>query len=283
MSDNITRRTTHVIASPQRRTAKVRQAAKKPDRINIVTQDWLYDSLSQWQRVSEEKYRIHSEVAENGEKPVNLNGSPFDGLDEATALSSSDEEAALTEEEGDALSGSAPSIGANDSQERAELEQYMPSLSREDSSPNEETNEDWEGMNDELADFLGSDVEDDSESSDVESTKSVDSASTVTSPSSAQKRKRENGTLHPTDDDESDASQSGSKLQRRKRMALARTSSLTNIAALATPTPGPGPLRDPSAEKEEEEEGDEEEDLDAALAAELEAEMLRQAEEEDSA
>lgn len=281
VSENIKKRTTHVIASPQRRTAKVRQAAKKPDRVSIVTQDWLFDSLSQWRRVNEDPYRIHSEVADNGDKPTELGATPFDGPDENTALSSSDDEAALTEEEGDTPNGTA---NESDSQEQAELAQHMPSLSRADSSPNEETNEDWEGMNDELADFLGSDAEDDSES-DIESTKSSSSitidadadGSLDVTPPSAQKRKRENGHVSTTDDEDSDASTSGSKLQRRKKKALDRTTSLTNVTAvtnIATPEPPAQAESEPTHQNEENDNTDDD------LEAELEAEMLRQAEEE---
>lgn len=272
VTENITRRTTHVIASPQRRTAKVRQAAKKPDRISIVTQDWLYDSLSQWQRVNEDSYRIHAEVAENGEKPTTASGSPFDGPDDNTALSSSDEEAALTEEEGDIPNGA--SLTDSEAQEQAELEQYMPSLPREDSSPNEETNEDWDNMNDELADFLGSDAEDDSEASDVESTRSTGSTNTDTSPPSVKKRKRDEWATSTADGEESDASQGDSKLQRRKRKALVRTTSLVSVATSANI-----PVSDPTPGQAMAEVG--EDDDDAALAAELEAEMLRQAEEDE--
>jgi len=272
VSENISRRTTHVIASPQRRTAKVRQAAKKPDRISIVTQNWLYDSLSQWKKVAEHEYKIHSEVAENGDKPTTANGSPFDGPDENAALSSSDEEAALTDEEGE--SAKASTSNDNEAKEQAELEQYMPSLPREDSSPNDETNEDWENMNDELADFLGSDAEEDSENSDAESTISAVSKSTDTNSSGTKKRKRGGGLAPVTDGEESDASQSGSRLQQRKRKALVRTTSLASVTTSSNLT-----VPDPAHSQAGNDGGEDGYD-DEALAAELEAEMMRQAEEE---
>ncbi|GAB7350968.1 hypothetical protein MBLNU459_g1467t2 [Dothideomycetes sp. NU459] len=281
ISENITKRTTHVIASPQRRTAKVRHAAKKPDRIKIVTQDWLFQCLSQWRKVSEDPFRIHTEVSENGDKPITVNGSPFDGLDENAPLSSSDEEAALTEEEAEPPNGfeSTAASEAN-TQEQAELAELMPSISREDSSPNEETNEDWEGMNDELADFLGSEAEDESES-EAESTRSTDSTNAEAGTPSAKKRKREDDGTSPTDDDDSDASQSGSKLQKRKRKALARTTSLASMAAAAPIAPSQAAVEsEPEPKGGEDEDADEGDEDDAALEAELEAEMLRQAEED---
>lgn len=295
MTDTISKRTTHVIASPQRRTAKVRQAAKKPDRINIVTQQWLFDSLSQWKRVDEAPYRIHSEMAEPGDKAAPGNGSPFDEPDQNTVLSSSDEEAALTEEEVENSNGLEAQPGPEHSMERqAELDVLMPSLSREDSSPHEQTVQEWEGMNDELADFLGSEAEDGSES-EAESARSSESDKSGHLGSSGKKRKRSvagMGEPSTTDGEESDASRgggdsSGSRLQKRKKKALARTSSLTSAAtAAAGETAGSTSLRGgqdpgggPGAIAEEED--DEDEYDEAALEAELEAELLRQDEEEE--
>ncbi|KAK4937311.1 CTD phosphatase Fcp1, partial [Elasticomyces elasticus] len=112
ITENITKRTTHVVASPQRRTAKVRQAAKRPDKIKIVTQQWLYECFSRWKHEDERPYRVHDEAAaENG--PVNAaneNASPFDAPDESAPLSSSDEEAALTEEESETPNGLPPRL-----------------------------------------------------------------------------------------------------------------------------------------------------------------------------
>lgn len=283
VSENITKRTTHVIASPQRRTAKVRHAAKKPDRIKIVTQEWLFQCLSQWSKVSENLYRIHNEVSDNGGKPATVNGSPFDGPEDNVPLSSSDEEATLTEEEADIPNGFDVHVEDDvDDEEKSELAKHMPTLSREDSSPHEETNEDWEGMNDELADFLGSEA-DDSES-EAESTISKESTSADEETPSAKKRKREDAGLTSTEDEDSDASRSGSRLQKRKRKALARTTSLTSMAALT-------PLSKHEIDKTKTDvkastdggetpiDNDDDEEADAALEAELEAEMLRQAEE----
>lgn len=213
-------------------------------------------------------------MAENGEKPTGVSGSPFDEPDENTVLSSSDDEAALTEEEAETPG----KLGPVDFQEQAELAKYMPSISREDSSAHEETNADWEGMNDELADFLGSDAGDDSES-DMESTQSGDTTTTTeTIPSSAKKRKRGEDVIS-TDGEESDVSQNGSKLQRRKRKALARTTSLTNVAAILSSPAGKGVV--PPDDIPEEEDENPEDDEDGDLEAELEAEMLRQAEEDE--
>lgn len=230
--------------------------------------------MSQWQRVDEDPYRIHSEAAEDGDK-ITHTGSAFDEPDMTAALSSSDDEAALTEDEGgDTPNGSASTL---DDQEAAELAKHMPSISREESSPNEETVNDWGEIDDELKDFLGSDADDDSET-DMESTKSEESTNVDPSPSDKKKRKRDHEANSVTDDSDSDASIGSpeSKLQRRKRKALERPSSLANVTAVSS-------VATPDSQKPEVKDAPQDEDdgSDGDLEAELEAEMLRQAEEED--
>lgn len=281
VTDNITKKTTHVIASPYRRTSKVRQAAKRPDRISIVTQHWLSDCLSRWQKLDEGPYKTHVDLTEEGGKTGMVNGSPFDEPSLDALLSSSDDEAAVTEEEAEAPNGLTVQTKF-DNAEDVELQAHMPSLSREDSSPDEESREDWEGMEDELADFLGSDAEEGSES-EAESTKSDGSETSTPSSSASKKRKRTSKENNVTDGEDSDASvSSASRLQKRKRKALARTTSLNN-AAVAGSTPDAQAADIKSTELQdgkEDDAADDDEDDDDDLEAELEAEMLRQAEED---
>lgn len=224
VTENINRKTTHIIASPQRRTAKVRQAAKRPERIAIVGQQWLFDSLSQWTHLPEDTYRIHTDIA-NEEKQKSNSPPQFE---DTGALSSSEEEAALTESD----PGTPTVKSSEDTDTEAELAAHMPSLSKEDSLEGNNA-EDWDGMNDELAEFLGSDDED----SDAESIRSLPPAET-------KKRKRDGEEAVPTAGD--------SELQRRKRKALARTSGLEE-----------------EVEVQDGDEGGEEEALEMELAAEM--------------
>ena len=86
----------------------------------------------------------------------------------------------------------------------------------------------WLGMQDELADFLGSEVEEESDGG--ESDAGADAGGDGDTPN-RKKRKRSVGSGPPSDPEDSDASVSsrlGSQLQRRKKKALERTSSLTN-------------------------------------------------------
>ena len=259
VSENITKRTTHVVASPERRTAKVRAAAKKGGRIAIVSQAWLFACFSQWERVDEDKYRIHSDAPINGAAGL---PDSFEGKDDLM-LSSSDEEAAATEDEME-ISTNTPNgvrVALVLDTDVEDLEKFKPTNDREDGSPTaDESPDNWGDINDELRDFLGSDDESDAESvkSEVESLKT---------PSSQRKRKHDvleeavENAEQPTEGDE------GSTLQKRKKQALARSSSLTQMAhapssttstpAAATEDPGGG--------------GDgEDDDLEALLMAEME-------------
>ncbi|KAF4554617.1 putative NLI interacting factor-like phosphatase 1 [Elsinoe fawcettii] len=290
IQENIDRRTTHLIAAPGRRTAKVRQASRRG--IKIVSQRWLLDCLAQWQRVDEDPYRLYRELEDEPASPERSGKddqiSPFE--EQPGALSSSEEEAALTESDAETPSnglrvntaaerGTDADDEAEDTETEKELRQYMPSLSREDSSPHEQTKEDWDEVNDELAEFLGSDAEDDGSASEAESTKSSTSkASTTPRDSSATGAKKRKRTDAAGSADES-AEEGGSKLQVRKKKALGRTSSLNTVEGV---TEGAVAVPAPSTERiEEVVEGEGEEGTDDDLEAALAAEMAREESEEE--
>ena len=279
VSENITKRTTHVIASPERRTAKVRQAAKKGGRIAIVSQGWLYACFSQWRKVDETLYRIHSDSPANGTAIL-----PESFENKHLALSSSDEETGQTEEDtedGDETPNGAARRGVSleidtDLSELEELEKHKPSIQREDSSPTDlEVIEDWGDIDDELKDFLGSEAEDESDNE----SELTGSASGERTPSGQRKRKRNvvsdaDGLLTVEG-----GTGSGSRLQKRKKEALSRTSSLTNAASLADISNSID-MKDSDPPGGDTMGGQEDDDdLEAALAAEME----RQSEEEDAA
>ncbi|KAK3047469.1 CTD phosphatase Fcp1 [Extremus antarcticus] len=259
VSENISKRTSHVIASPERRTAKVRQAAKRGGRISIVTQGWLFACFTQWRKLPEGPYRIHSDAPINGSARL---PDSFEGKDEGQ-LSSSDEEAALTEDETDP--GTKTPNGLSIATDVEDLEKLMPSMDRADSSPTEQEEPDyWADINDELDAFMGSDADDDS---DAESVKS-DSTAGLKTPPSARKRKRD---AESEQGEEVNEEASDSQLQKRKKEALSRASSLTQMVVPSSngSTPAAAPT-DPGGGGGEEDEGDD--DLEAMLAAEMERE-----------
>jgi RNA polymerase II subunit A C-terminal domain phosphatase len=277
VSANISKKTTHVVGNKDRRTAKVRQAAKRGGRIAIVNHFWLWECFTQWKKVPEDPFRIHSDAQPNG------TGSklPDSFDDKGYVLSSSDEEAAQTEDETDAgtetPNGTGDGIrGDGDNDTDTELEKYGPSAGRRNSGPVEgEQEEDWGAIMGELDEFIGSEAEEETE---------TESETTLKTPPSQRKRKRDATTDDVNDGDIGGEDIDGeSRLQKRKKEALARTSSLTNVAT-ATSEDGLTPADadvdgDPGGVIAEDvaEEDQEDLDLEAALAAEME----RQASEEE--
>jgi RNA polymerase II subunit A-like phosphatase len=269
VTENITKKTTHVIASPERRTAKVRQAAKKGGRISIVHTGWLFACFSQWVKVDEGPFRIHSDAPTNG--AAGLPGS-FEDKEYGT-LSSSDEEAALTENEADNDIGNGDENGIPKlTPEEEELAKYAPKGDARDSSPIEgEVEDDWDDIDNEFAEFC--DAEDIEVESETESESGNRSDSSTSSTPNGQKRKREEEAAAgdaPTSDPEE-----GSRLQKRKKEALSRTTSLTNMAIPSTGDGKISAVDAPDAENldgidEEDDDDDDDADLEAALAAEME-------------
>lgn len=258
VTENITKKTTHVIASPHRKTAKVRQAFKRSRRVDVVTLSWLEESISRWRRLDEAPYRIHGDIERRASRGERSGSSSAEQSDEENTTA-----ADIDAENADAV---------GDLTVTTELQSHLPTISRKDSSPHEETKEDWASMDDELNDFLGSDIDDASES-DIESVASTDSTRT---PSSDLKRKRL-GTDDTSDGEQSDTnSVQGSKLQRRKKKALERVSSLSQDV---TPVEeGADTMSSKHAPVELRDQDDSDDFDDGALEAELEAELQRQEE-----
>lgn len=278
VTENITKKTTHVIASPERRTAKVRQAAKKAGRIAIVSMSWLTTCFMQWKKVDEGPYRIHLDATANGAGglPENFEGKDF-------ALSSSDEEAAQTDTDADAEDpdGDAVPNGAANSRkppsltvdtetdtDAEELAKYAPSLERQDSSPTEMEQEDkWDEIEDEFAAFM--DGEDGTETDDSDTESFTSTASDASNDSTTLVNRSASGTKRKASSEDINGDTSATRLQKRKKEALGRTSSLTNFvdrAASSEPGSTPAPAEDPIAG----EDTDGDDDLEAQLAAEME-------------
>ncbi|KAH0543965.1 hypothetical protein FGG08_001732 [Glutinoglossum americanum] len=263
--ENVNRNTTHLVAA-RNRTAKVRQAARY-SHIKIVTTQWLFDSMSQWQRLDEEPYLIPVHPDDRGE-PASTVYDPQ--LDDGAILSSDDEGVSDDGENGitdadtaDGLDVLAPS-GSSDGIDTLDL--------------------DWGETNKELDDWLGSEADD----SDVESI-----ASGV-SDSSLEGRKKRKRSASPSADGDNDIENGdgsagpaddmkGSRLAKRQQMARNRTTSLKEVATVTDQDPK-GPSL-PSPEATGGEDGDEvdmievEEDsgsndeLQKELEAEMEADM----------
>ncbi|KAK0644826.1 RNA polymerase II subunit A C-terminal domain phosphatase [Lasiodiplodia hormozganensis] len=286
VSEVINRKTTHVVAARNRRTQKVRQAARHPQ-IKIVTVDWLKECFVKWQRAPEGPHIIHVEPDERG--PHASQGSPFDELDEGTVMSSSEEDAVNAETDLDEL-GEDDTASDDD-----ELDEMMPT------SPVDEQNlrlddTDREELEKELAEFLDesdTDGEAGDKSDGFESDASVRSETSVKTLHKKRKRNAESTDNSETSDSDSNmtddgtVSVAGSKLQRRKKRALERVTSLTNVAIVehSSGLPSPdttGPEEgqgEEDASKLNQAEADEDDD---ALEAELLAEFEKDDDEEET-
>ncbi|KAL8655322.1 MAG: hypothetical protein Q9210_000953 [Variospora velana] len=177
IEEDITKRTTHLIAA-RNRTAKVRQALKRgKGRIRIVSPQWLVRSLAQWTKLDEEPYLLDVEETETSH-------STSEGLDEDHILSESEEVVSATESDGEHAPREAPSkpkptlsISVGD-ESGVDNEEVAPDDLEDQHSPVGGTEEDWQNMHDELKDFLGSDAE---ESDGGDSVSSVSSSSSMRS------------------------------------------------------------------------------------------------------
>ncbi|SPO05524.1 related to FCP1 - TFIIF interacting component of CTD phosphatase [Cephalotrichum gorgonifer] len=168
----ISRRTTHLVVSTQRpRTEKLRLAAKMPS-IKIVNQYWLADCLSQWKKLPEGPYLV----------PVHN----ADRKRSAGEAGQTEEVSDADEDENDSglkiIGESGQGIEYEDDEEDEEegysereglvvdVDSVMPQeLADGAKSPIDDLKGfDWEGVDDELAEFLGSDADDSDEDEDDE-------------------------------------------------------------------------------------------------------------------
>jgi RNA polymerase II subunit A-like phosphatase len=156
------RRTTHVIAA-RNRTAKVRQAIRKgKGRIKVVSTQWLTESLVQWKRQDEGPYLLRTEAEDVGR--------PFPG-EEDEILSESEEvpsafdtDADITDREDNERTRMKQLQIKNDTViDEEDLADLLPGEVPDPTSPIGGTNADWKSMHDEIAEFLGSDDDDDSD------------------------------------------------------------------------------------------------------------------------
>ncbi|KAF1848375.1 uncharacterized protein K460DRAFT_364349 [Cucurbitaria berberidis CBS 394.84] len=85
VSTSVNRRTTHVIANPDRKTTKVKRAARY-SHIKIVNPEWMFQCCTRWEHVDETPYMIEMDAAERS-------GSPFGELEDESIGATGDEDA----------------------------------------------------------------------------------------------------------------------------------------------------------------------------------------------
>lgn len=262
IEEEVTRKTTHLIAA-RNRTAKVRRALKRgKGKVMIVGPQWLVDSLAQWTKLDETNYLLDVEETETSQGT--------DRAQEEDEFLSESEDIGSENEDVDELrarSKPALSIKVDD----ANLDDLVPGELEDQESPLGGTHKDWDDMNDELADFLGSEAGDAEESDGGGSVKSVDSAKSSKSVTVGRSKR-----LREFDDSEEEGM--------RKRAAPNRLTNLSQTSLAGKPRPANGHRADEddveneaeaerSIQAEGEEVSDDEEgfaELEQSLAAEME-------------
>ncbi|KAF1979950.1 hypothetical protein BU23DRAFT_549117 [Bimuria novae-zelandiae CBS 107.79] len=219
---NVDKHTTHVVANADRKTSKVKKAARilhEGGNMQIVTLQWLIDCCTRWEHVEEESYYI--DVSDERGTPI-----PVEELEEEE-----DEE----------------SIDSTDNKN----EQSPTSIL-------DLADDDWAAIAKEMEEFnTDSDSEGSrvSDSDSVLSTNSTQSDANGTKPA-RRKRKRgtESGSESETTGDSDSSVKSTSRLQKRKKRTMERVTSLTNVVNADKQSSG---LPSPETTGPEEEQGDE--------------------------
>lgn len=248
IEEKVTKSVTHVVAA-RVGTSKVKTAVKRG--IKVVSTQWLTQSIQRWKKLDERPYLV-PDIGQKGmqEEPPSEPqeaavlddvkfGPPGDFL-----LSSEEDTPALDDTDDnhdDQPKRKKPKLEID---MPADNEDIDPDVEAEPHSPIDMSTEAWKDIDAELADFMGSDM--DSES-DAESVKSDRSSSFARRP---KKRQRD-------DDDEGDSESDGDtrngdhKRQRSSRNTGSSLKTVNNVESVDnTPAPGDEDLDDDELARE---------------------------------
>ncbi|KAI1332441.1 hypothetical protein F5Y16DRAFT_357800 [Xylariaceae sp. FL0255] len=223
----ITPDVTHlVIHSARPRTQKVRQAAKIPS-IKIVNQNWLADSLAQWEALDTTPYLVEVHPVDRDTqdvavgKPISTDRAAYYNLDSSTTALETGAHVEDAEDADESADDDEAADGGDE--ETKDLHTFALPADLDDGmrSPIENLNKmGWDDVDKELEEFMGSDVE-----SDMESNQGTDRGmDTDTEEPKGTKRK-----VADLGDDSGAEGVAGSTLAKKQRMARARTTALRNV------------------------------------------------------
>jgi RNA polymerase II subunit A C-terminal domain phosphatase len=277
--ERIGRDVTHVIAA-RPGTAKVKQAVRRG--IKVVSTPWLIESMQRWRKLDERPYLLErvgrqkddlfSEVGDGGERTtVSANDfllSSSDGEGETTGLDTEDEAPARKK----LKVNTAAATRAVELQTIDEVIGMDGEEDREiydDQSPLTIDQNEWDDIDQELKEFMGSEADSESDNESVTSRLSL---------RGTRKRKRDAG------DGESGTEESDIDNEGRRRTGVGGGSTLRAVANAgsergstgpSTPSVADGAIREEQSKVEvlQETEEAEEEDSDDELARELEREL----------
>ncbi|WYZ33807.1 hypothetical protein EsH8_I_000083 [Colletotrichum jinshuiense] len=232
ISTKVSKKVTHLVISTSRpRTQKVRQAARIRS-IKIVSQNWLSDCLSQWQRVDETPYLVEVHPADRrlhaaSESTDADTMSDVDGDGRSrphlTIIDETGEQRVLEEDE--------DASDEDDGDQDGDEDNLLLDFEDGQVSPIDGLKSfDWEGVDDEMKEFLGSD--DDSSDADTES-RSGDTEMGDDVPSSQESTNPVGGTKRKAMDDDTASDEGGSALSKKQRVAKSRGAS--KLSSVRTP------------------------------------------------
>lgn len=259
----VSRKVTHLVASTNRtRTTKVKQAARH-EKIKIVSQQWLLNSMSKWKKEDEGPYLVHVSESDRKRAAGEPGSSPPSDINESDIDTSDDESASSSADETEGIPGSQETL-------ELDLEGVRPSDNYDEGqSPVDKIGEfDWSTADAELDEFMN---ESDSEAgSDTASETSTSSHKSDRTPRSGEKRKYGDREESGDSDGDSDAK---STLLKKQRIANKRSTGLKTVtpnSEQSLPTPGPTNDGDGGEDGDDEDE-DFEDDLERELREELES------------
>lgn len=223
--DDVSRSTTHVVAA-RNRTQKVRAAARRgKGRVRIVSPQWLLDSIGLWHRQDENTYLLDVEESRNGSFHDDdiLSESESDGSE----LGEGSESDSAPSRERPSLSITVKPLTGSTDEVESDAEGILPSeLEVDDKSPVGGTNEDWNAMNKELEDFLGSEMEGEDGDDGAESEASTSSKISIRG------RKRARGAGGEEESD-SGSDRDAQRRQAKKRIIAGRPNAPTSLSQSA--------------------------------------------------
>lgn len=218
---DVDKKTTHVVVSNLRaRTQKVRKALGIPH-IKVVGYGWLQQSYKEWKRANEADYVIENYLPAPLERSYNLDDSDEEDDGDINARGG-----------GDANEPSGSQETSRTDSEYDYDEDIDGILPDDAHSPIEDLKTfNWGEADDELADFLGSDADDDSEM-DGESEDGDESMDDVDSTERSKKRK--SGDISSDTEDKENSSDAEdmnamSKTAKKQRRARIRSSGLKSV------------------------------------------------------
>ena len=225
VEENVTKYTTHVVGVRNRPTIKVKKALRRgKGKIKIVNFQWFTDSIISFERQDERPYVLDFEQGRNGP------------LDDDDILNESESPASESGDETDvsiSRNKSKPTLHLNtqnnaddtDSESSFGVSGPPSDLDFEEGSPIGGTNEDWSAINEELAQFLGSEEEPEEVSDDDSSAASEASVNPKLSVRGTKRRREENDS-----DGESENGRVG-KVKKKQVMGTGLTSLSQEVSA----------------------------------------------------